>query len=377
MICQRCNFQIKRMLEMKRHAILSFLTIAIVIAGFAREPRNVVLVVQNHAESGATIAFMALTDALTARLANCNMRVINPYNSVGINQNRDARGEKTPGVSAMELARRLKADGAVTASVVEFRETPSSGAERKFVIHMILNLADAQTGATVCGATVCKTSPKYTAKQIDMHRADYISKLMYMVADECADQLKENPLLKEWEPTPPRPPKKKPAPLPPSTSIDKKVDALVKEMFTNPQFVKNYENSKAMRDDHLPIVVIGGLENKTGNVGLDELIKAAGEYFRVKLFNSKLFEVKDDGVLVALAKRIVASGNSPLEDGEIMSALKQHGSPEFFVVGDFKSLTDLDGIDYYKFRISIHSLSNGKIVWEGIETFNRKRGAAK
>ena len=87
--------------------------------------------------------------------------------------------------------------------------------------------------------------------------------------------------------------------------------------------------------------------------------------------------MKDDGVLVALAKRIVASGNSPLEDGEIMSALKQHGSPEFFVVGDFKSLTDLDGIDYYKFRISIHSLSNGKIVWEGIETFNRKRGAAK
>lgn len=76
-------------------------------------------------------------------------------------------------------------------------------------------------------------------------------------------------------------------------------------------------------------------------------------------------------MLVSLAKRIVASGNSPLEDGELMAALKQHGSPDFFVSGDLKRLTDLDGIAYYKFHLAIHSLSTGKIVWEGIETFSK------
>lgn len=148
-------------------------------------------------------------------------------------------------------------------------------------------------------------------------------------------------------------------------------------MLENPQFVKNYEGSTARQDDRLPVAVIGGIENKSGNAGLDGLVEAAGERFRVKLFNSKMFEVKDDGVLVTLAKRIVASGNSPLEDGEIMGALKQHGSPDFFVAGDLKCLTDLDGIGYYKLRLAIHSLLTGKIVWEGIETFNSRKEAAK
>ena len=148
-------------------------------------------------------------------------------------------------------------------------------------------------------------------------------------------------------------------------------------MLLNPQFVKNYDENKARQDERLPIVVLGGIENKSGNAELKDLIESAGERFRVKLFNSKLFEVKDDGVLVALAKRIVASGNSPLEDGELMSALKQHGSPDFFVVGDLKRMTDLDGVSYYKLRLAIHSLATGKIVWEGIETFNTRSEVKK
>ena len=71
------------------------------------KPRRVVLVVQNHAAPGASIPMMALTDAITAKLAGRGFHVVNPYNSVGVNQNRDVRGEKTPDVSAMELARKL------------------------------------------------------------------------------------------------------------------------------------------------------------------------------------------------------------------------------------------------------------------------------
>ena len=152
---------------------------------------------------------------------------------------------------------------------------------------------------------------------------------------------------------------------------------LVKEMLLNSQFVKNYEESKGKLEGRLPLAVIGGIENKSGRAELNDLVEAAGQRFRVKLFDSKLFEVKDDGVLVSLSRRIVESGNSPGEDGRIMEALKQHGSPDFFVAGDFKRLTDLDGMGYYKLRLAIHSLWTGKTIWEGIETFTRKKEVAK
>ena len=82
--------------------------------------RKVAIVVQNHAAPGAEIPFMALTDALMAKLSGCGLQVIDPYNEIGVNLNRTAAGEKMPEVSAMGIARRLKADGAITASVVEF-----------------------------------------------------------------------------------------------------------------------------------------------------------------------------------------------------------------------------------------------------------------
>lgn len=345
----------------------------------AQEKRTVALVVQNHTAQGAVIPFMALTDALTAKLSGRGFQVVNPYNEIGVNLNRTAVGEKMPEVSAMEIARRLKADGAVTASVLEFLDSTigSPPILHQYSIRISLNLADAQTGAAVCGETIKVKSPKYTNNQVNANRQEYLGDLLYAAAEECAVRLEKNPAVNSWNPTPPPPPPKKPMPLPLGTSLDHKVDLLVREMLVNSQFVKNYEESKERQGGHLPVAVIGGIENKSGNVGLNSLIEAAGERFRVKLFNSKLFEVKDDGVLVALAKRIVASENSPLEDGEIMSVLKQHGSPDFFVAGDLKHLTDLDGMGYYKLRIAIHSLLTGKIVWEGIETFNLKKEVSK
>ena len=342
-------------------------------------PRKVALIVQNHAAPGADIPMMSLTDALTAKLSGRGFQVINPYNAVGRNQNRNVLGEKTPDVSAMELALKLKADGAITASVIEFLDSPIGTPPilHQYSVRISLNLADAQTGAVICGETIKLKSPKYTNNQVKANRLEYLGDLVYAAAEECAAKLESNPAVNGWEPTPPPPPRPKKLPPPQGTYLDHKVDALVREMLTNAQFVKNYEDSKEKQEGRLPIAVIGGIENKSSNAGLNDLIEAAGERFRVKLFNSKLFEVKDDGVLVALAKRIVASGNSPLEDGEIMGVLKQHGSPDFFVVGDLRHLTDLDGVGYYKLRLAIHSLSTGKIIWEGIETFNTKKEVSK
>lgn len=342
-------------------------------------PRRIALVVQNHAAPGARIPFMALTDALTAKLADNGFQVINPYNSLGVNQNRTSDGERTPQVSAMELARRLGADGAITASITEFLDmklgVPS--VLHQFSVRVSFNLADAQTGAAVCGETIKVVSPKYTNNQVAQNRQAYLGDLLHAAAEECAAKLKANKNVRFWVPTPPPPPPPPPpTPEPKRPMFDKIIDSLTVSMLSSPQFVKNYEEQKE-KGERLPIAVIGGMENESGILGFNAGLKAAGERFRKKLFDSKLFDVKDDAILVNLAKRIVDSGNSPTENGDLMEELKQHGSPDFFVIGNLNHIADLDGSGYYKFRVTMHSLRTGKIVWEGIETIVEKGGDAK
>ena len=338
--------------------------------------RKVALVVQNHAARGAQIPIMALTDALTAQLSGRGFQVINPHNSLGVNQNRSSSGEKMPAVSAMDLARRLKADGAITASVLEFLDSTIGTPPilHQYTIRISLNLADAQTGATVCGETIKLKSPKYTNNQVNANRQEYLGDLLYASAEECAVLLEKNPAVKNWKPVPPPPP---PPPPPPRRPIfDKVVDKLVVEMLSSPQFVKNYEEQKE-KGERIPIAVIGGMENESGRAELDAGLKTAGVRFRKKLFDSKLFDVKDDAILVGLAKRIVASANSATENGDLMEELKHHGSPDFFVIGNLVHFADLDGAGYYKLRITMHSLRTGKIVWEGIETITTNKEPAQ
>ncbi len=345
----------------------------------ANRPHKVALVVQNHASPGASIPIIALSDALAAKLSDRGFQVINPYNSFGVNQNRTAAGEKTPEVPAMELARQLKAEGAITASVVEFLDSTlgTPPVLHQYSIRISISLADAQTGAAVCGETIKVKSLKYTNNQVAQNKQEYLGNLMFAAAEECAERLKSNPAVKVWKPTPPPPPKPLPQPPQPKRPVfDKVVDKLSVEMLSSPQFVKNYEEQKE-KGERLPIAVIGGMENESGRPEFDAGLKAAGERFRKKLFDSKLFDVKDDAILVSLAKRIVASGNSATENGDLMEELKQHGSPDFFVVGNLAHFADLDGTGYYKFRVTMHSLRTGKIAWEGIETITGNGGSGK
>jgi len=368
--------------------------------------RKVALVVQNHAAPGANIPFMALTDALTAKLSGRGFQVVNPYNNVGVNQNRNVLGEETPEVSAMELGRRLGVEGIVTASVLEFLDSTigTPPVLHQYSVRVSFNLADAQTGAAVCGETIKMKSPKYTNNQVAQNRAEYLGDLLHAAVEECAERLEKNPALQNWRPErapsplehpkpksvvgvtetaetpPPRrfPPRKAPdvagEPPPQQTAseslvmrdLDAAVADLMAKMRDDSRFIENYDSAKRLIS-RLPVAVVGGIEDKTG-AGVADLLEAAGATVRVTLFDSGLFEVKDDEVMVSLAKRIVESGNSAVEDGELMSALKQHGSPDFFVVGDLRRFADAGGRVAWRLRIALHSLANGKVVWEGIHT---------
>ena len=157
--------------------------------------RKVALVVQNLAKGEESVPIEALAAALTAKLSGGGLQVVNPYNA-----------GKTPVEPAMEIARRLRAEGAVTASVLEFMDS-TSDTSHQYSIRIVLNLADAWSGATVIeGEDVEKLSPYYTNDQVARKKKKLLNDLMYSAADECVAKLKKNPYLLRWTPTPPSPP---------------------------------------------------------------------------------------------------------------------------------------------------------------------------
>ena len=345
--------------------------------------RKVALVVQNHADPGAGIPFMALTDALMAKLSGCGLQVINPYNAIGVNLNRTAAGEKMPEVSAMEIARKLKADGAITASVLEFLDS-TSDTTHQYSIRVVLNLADAWSGATVVeGETVEKSSPYYANDLVRRKKPKLLNDLMYSAADKCAAKLKKNPNLLNWKPTPPPPPK--PLPPPPDdpwltlSDIDGVVQEHIDSMRADPVFRDNYDTAQAAID-HIPLVVVGGLvdltNGKSPTADLDNFLASASQNVRITLLRTRLVDAKDDSVITEMTDRIVKNGKSPTEDGALMAVLKQHGSPDFFMVGDIKYFHEKKA-HKYRIRLALHNLHTGKIVWEDFKDVSKNTGVSK
>lgn len=354
---------------MKKHAILSFLVAAIAVVGLAREPCKAVLIVQNHVpDRDVSIAFLALTDELAADLSGSDLQVINPYNSVGVNQNRDARGEKLPEVSAMELARRFKAEGTITASVVEFRETPPSGAERKFTLKMILNLADAQTGGIVCGAKGEHTTEKYTATQIQAHRATYINNLMSKVLDQCTKELLSNPLLKEWLRE--RGPRTR-LPPPPEPllrdDLQRALETLSDKMFLSPRFNERHAAVVERRGGKQPVVVVGGIGDLTRGGSpcrkLADYRDLGKDFLQTRLGKSCRFEVKDLTAVEAMRPFIVNSPKDPLSDRALLDALRNYVSPDFLVAGHVKYDAE-NGLGTYFIHLGAYDFLLGVVVWE-------------
>lgn len=339
-------------------------------------PIETVLFVQNHAGPDATIPIPALTDALTAALTKGGIRIVNPYNAVGTNQNRTSAGEATPETSAFELARSLGAEAVATAAVTEFLDSTlgQPAILHQYTVRLSINLADSSSGAAVCGETVTKTSPKYTNSQVEAGRQTYLGELLHSAAEECAGNLLANPALRGWRPAPLPPPPPPPAnPNLTISDIDDAVQDLFGKLRMNPVFRTNYDEAQR-RLGRAPTAILGGIADTTGGnspcANLPDLLAAASQGMRMAFINSGLFDAKDDALVSAMTKRIIESGNSPLENGELMDALKQHGSPDFYVVGDMMFFTE-GNEGKYRLRLALHSLHTGKIAWEGVSMITK------
>ena len=149
--------------------------------------------------------------------------------------------------------------------------------------------------------------------------------------------------------------------------LETSVQTLMQKMLSSPQFSKNYKAAKTAKGGALPIVVIGNIANKTTE-RIQGRLDAVGETLRSALFESSLFEVKDDEAGEAIASRIQRGADGGLEDGALVQSMGAQESPDFIVLGDLRHFADVGGYHTYRLRIAFHNLRTGKIVWEGIQT---------
>ena len=165
-------------------------------------PRRVALVVQNHTSDAPTLPMAAFADTLTARLSGRTLRIVNPHNVIGVNQNRTAVGEAMPEASAREIGRMLGAEGVVTASIQEFtgEDIGVPAVAHTLKVRLALNLADAATGETVCGIDGVEFSKNYTAEKVKSDTATLYEGLMHMAAAKAADKLLAKISAAGWEP---------------------------------------------------------------------------------------------------------------------------------------------------------------------------------
>lgn len=149
--------------------------------------------------------------------------------------------------------------------------------------------------------------------------------------------------------------------------LETSVQTLMQKMLSSPQFSKNYNAAKTAKGGQPPIVVIGNIANKTTE-RIQWRLDAVGETLRSVLFESALFEVKDDDASGAISSRILRGADGGLEDGALVQSMGTQESPDFIVLGDLRHFADVGGYHTYRLRIAFHNLRTGKIVWEGIQT---------
>ncbi len=184
---------------MKR--VVVFLSFAFAAFVMFATPRKVALVVQNHTSDAPTLPMAAFADTLTSRLSGGTFRVVNPHNVIGVNQNRNAKGEGMPEVSAQEIGRMTGADGVIAASIQEFsgEDIGVPAIAHTLKVRLALNLIDAATGDTVCGVDGVEFSKNYTAEKVKADTATLYEGLMHLAAAKGAEKLLAKVASVGWE----------------------------------------------------------------------------------------------------------------------------------------------------------------------------------
>ncbi len=152
-------------------------------------------------------------------------------------------------------------------------------------------------------------------------------------------------------------------PAPSNVDVDSAVQSLMSQMLGHPRFKENYNVAKKAKNGELPIVVLVNIENMT-NDRMSERLGALRDSVRLVFYNTGLFEVMaDEGTIRTKVVRGAGGGMAdPVQNSN------KRDSPDLIVSGDIRHFSDAGGYHTYRLRLAIHSLSTGKVIWEGVQT---------
>lgn len=152
-----------------------------------------------------------------------------------------------------------------------------------------------------------------------------------------------------------------------AVGIDLAARTLVEKMLVHPQFSKNYAEVKSAKKGRLPVLCQSPLRSEIGMSEARPRLRVADDTVRVALFDTGLFDVKDDEASAMIKARIVWGADGGIENAaDLLNSVGGHEAPDFIVSGDLLPSADADARHTCRLRVAIHNLKTGLVVWEGI-----------
>ena len=147
---------------------------------------------------------------------------------------------------------------------------------------------------------------------------------------------------------------------------------LMEQMRTSPRFSEEYAavTNALQRESppkRRPVIVVAFLDNRTTQ-RIQGRLDAVRDTISASLFNSGIFDVKNDDVTAKILSRITWGVDGGMEKGTLLQTIGERDAPDFMLTGELRHFEDFGGVHTYRLALAIHSLKTGRTVWQGIQT---------
>jgi hypothetical protein len=147
---------------------------------------------------------------------------------------------------------------------------------------------------------------------------------------------------------------------------------LMEQMRSSPRFSEEYSAvinalQHASPPKRRPMIVVAFLENRTTQ-RVQGRLDAVRDTIAASLFNSGIFDVKDDEATAKILGRIVRGVDGGMEKGTLLQTIGERDALDFMLTGELRHFEDFGGVHTYRLSLAIHSLKTGRTIWQGIQT---------
>ena len=147
---------------------------------------------------------------------------------------------------------------------------------------------------------------------------------------------------------------------------------LMEQMRSNPRFSEEYAAvtnalQHASPPKRRPMIVVAFLENRTTQ-RVQGRLDAVRDTIAASLYNSGIFDVKDDEATAKILGRIVRGVDGGMEKGTLLQTIGERDAPDFMLTGELRHFEDFGGVHTYRLSLAIHNLKTGATIWQGIRT---------